>query len=74
MLTDTSAPRQINISIESGICYSRREADRFIGRRAMSSASRKLQRALARQVAGDVVASSIRLVEPREADDLVLVR
>lgn len=70
MLPDSSTRLNKYIS-ESGIC-SRREADRFIeqgnvfinGKRATIGDQVK---------AGDVVKVNGRLIEPREADDLVLI-
>ncbi|SUG17441.1 23S rRNA pseudouridine synthase F [Salmonella enterica subsp. arizonae] len=70
MLTDTSIRLNKYIS-ESGIC-SRREADRFIEQGNVFINGKRA--AIGDQVvAGDVVKVNGRLIEPREADDLVLI-
>ncbi|EHC97742.1 Pseudouridine synthase RsuA [Salmonella enterica subsp. enterica serovar Wandsworth str. A4-580] len=70
MLTDTSTRLNKYIS-ESGIC-SRREADRFIEQGNVFINGKRA--AIGDQVvAGDVVKVNGRLIEPREADDLVLI-
>lgn len=70
MLTDTSTRLNKYIS-ESGIC-SRREADRFIEQGNVFINGKRA--AIGDQVvAGDIVKVNGRLIEPREADDLVLI-
>ncbi len=70
MLTDSSTRLNKYIS-ESGIC-SRREADRFIEQGNVFINGKRA--AIGDQVKpGDVVKVNGQLIEPREADDLVLI-